>query len=108
MTYCVYYVTDITAVASVTIFICLRGTAGNEDAKRLHNHLMDNYNRLVRPVSNSSERLTVKLGLKLSQLIGVVRSLCADIANTYIKRLRWLSWTSSWLPTNLMVKGSIL
>ena len=49
----------------------------NEDAKRLYKNLMSNYNKLIRPVSNSSESLTVKLGLKLSQLIGVVCSNCS-------------------------------
>lgn len=44
----------------------------NPDAKRLYDDLLSNYNRLIRPVGNNSDRLTVKLGLKLSQLIDVV------------------------------------
>ncbi|CAN7985614.1 unnamed protein product, partial [Ixodes hexagonus] len=44
---------------------------GNPDAKRLYDDLMSSYNRLIRPVSNNSDRLTVKMGLKLSQLIDV-------------------------------------
>jgi nicotinic acetylcholine receptor len=47
----------------------------NPDAKRLYDDLLSNYNRLIRPVSNNSETLTVWLGLKLSQLIEVVSSL---------------------------------
>lgn len=47
----------------------------NPDAKRLYDDLLSSYNRLIRPVGNNSDRLTVKLGLKLSQLIDVV-SLC--------------------------------
>ena len=47
---------------------------GNPDAKRLYDDLLSNYNRLIRPVSNNSEKLTVRLGLKLSQLIDVVCS----------------------------------
>ena len=49
---------------------CVRG--GNPDAKRLYDDLLSNYNKLVRPVLNVSEAVTVKLKLKLSQLIAVV------------------------------------
>ena len=45
---------------------------GNPDAKRLYDDLLSDYNKLVRPVSNVSEVVTVKLKLKLSQLIAVV------------------------------------
>lgn len=41
----------------------------NPDAKRLYDDLLSNYNRLIRPVVNHTETLTVWLGLKLSQLI---------------------------------------
>ena len=47
---------------------------GNPDAKRLYDDLLSNYNKLVRPVVNVSEAVTVRLKLKLSQLIDVVRS----------------------------------
>ena len=47
---------------------------GNPDAKRLYDDLLANYNRLIRPVGNNSDRLTVKMGIKLSQLIDVVSS----------------------------------
>ena len=43
----------------------------NPDAKRLYDDLLSNYNRLIRPVPNNTQKLTVKLGLKLSQLIDV-------------------------------------
>lgn len=49
------------------------GILGNPDSKRLYDDLLSNYNRLIRPVGNNSDRLTVKMGLKLSQLIDVVR-----------------------------------
>ena len=47
-------------------------TTANPHAKRLYDDLLANYNRLIRPVSNNTDKLTVKLGLKLSQLIDVV------------------------------------
>jgi len=45
---------------------------GNEHAKRLYTDLMEDYDKLIRPVNNDSETLTVKLGLRLTQLLGVV------------------------------------
>ena len=50
-------------------------SGGNPDAKRLYDDLLSNYNKLVRPVVNVSEAVTVRLKLKLSQLIDVVRFL---------------------------------
>ena len=44
-------------------------TAGNPDAKLLYDELLADYNRLIRPVANASETVTVKLGIRLSQLI---------------------------------------
>lgn len=44
----------------------------NPDAKRLYDDLLSHYNRLIRPVSNNSEVVTVRLGLHLSQLIDLV------------------------------------
>lgn len=46
----------------------------NPDAKRLYDDLLSNYNRLIRPVSNNTDTVLVKLGLRLSQLIELVRS----------------------------------
>ena len=47
---------------------------GNPDAKRLYDDRLrkSEYNKLIRPVSNNLHQLTVKLGLRLSQLIDVV------------------------------------
>ncbi|XP_018495903.1 acetylcholine receptor subunit alpha-like 1 [Galendromus occidentalis] len=56
---------------------------------------MSSYNRLIRPVGNNSDRLTVKMGLKLSQLIDV--NLRSQIMTTNVwvnqewsdHKLRW-------------------
>ncbi len=50
----------------------IKGVAANPDAKRLYDDLLSNYNKLVRPVVNVSDAVTVRLKLKLSQLIDVV------------------------------------
>lgn len=44
----------------------------NPDAKRLYDDLLSTYNRLIRPVSNNTDTILVKLGLRLSQLIDLV------------------------------------
>ena len=49
--------------------------SGNPDAKRLYDDLLSNYNKLVRPVSNGTEAVTVHQKLKLSQLIAEVNNL---------------------------------
>lgn len=46
--------------------------AGNPDAKRLYDDLLSNYNRLIRPVSNNTQTVLVKLGLRLSQIMELV------------------------------------
>ncbi|XP_043287870.1 acetylcholine receptor subunit alpha-like 2 [Venturia canescens] len=43
--------------------------SANPDAKRLYDDLLSNYNRLIRPVTNNTDTVIVKLGLRLSQLI---------------------------------------
>lgn len=54
--------------------------AGNPDAKRLYDDLLSNYNKLVRPVVNTSDVLKVSIKLKLSQLIDVVcANECLDV-----------------------------
>lgn len=46
----------------------------NEDAKRLFDDIMSGYNRLKRPVDKPNKVLTIKLKLRLSQIIDVVAS----------------------------------
>lgn len=57
--------------------------AGSPDAKRLYDDLLSNYNKLVRPVVNVTDVLTVRIKLKLSQLIDVVSR---TFSNFYLKR----------------------
>jgi hypothetical protein len=49
--------------------------ASSFDAKRLYDDLLTGYNRLIRPVGNNTEKLTVYMGLKLTQILDVVVSL---------------------------------
>ena len=54
------------------ILILIIVQLANSDAKRLYDDLINGYNRLVRPVGNNSEKLTVYMGLKLTQILDVV------------------------------------
>jgi hypothetical protein len=57
------------------LLLLLPLAAGNPDAKRLYDDLLSNYNRLIRPVANNTDKITVKMGLKLSQLVDLVSKL---------------------------------
>ncbi|KAF0304275.1 Acetylcholine receptor subunit alpha-like [Amphibalanus amphitrite] len=48
-----------------------RPAGANSDASRLYDDLLSNYNKLVRPVVNNTDKLQVFIKLKLSQLIDV-------------------------------------
>jgi len=63
------------AVMLSLLFVTWRHLASaNPDAKRLYDDLLrkKKYNRLMRPVADHGHNLTVKIDLKLSQLIDVV------------------------------------
>lgn len=57
---------------SAVVLAMLKGGQCNPDVKRLFDDLMNGYNSIIRPVSNNSDRLEVKMGIRLSQLIDVV------------------------------------
>ena len=61
---------------------------GNPHAKRLYDDLLKKggYNKLIRPVANNTEALIVKFGLKLSQILDVVR-VYVNSCKTKTKRL---------------------
>ena len=63
---------NLVAVLLLIILGAIPKIGANPDAKRLYDDLLSNYNRLIRPVSNNSEIVNVRLGLKLSQLIDLV------------------------------------
>ena len=56
----------------ICAFYSITNTSANADVKRLYDDLMSSYNSLIRPVGNISDRVIVKVGVKLSQLVDVV------------------------------------
>lgn len=65
----------------VIIVSLLTVVDANPDAKRLYDDLLSNYNRLIRPVSNNTDTVLVKLGLRLSQLIDLVSVMSQCLVN---------------------------
>lgn len=68
----------------------IKSPEANPDAKRLYDDLLSNYNRLIRPVVNNSETLTVWLGLKLSQLMEVNLKNQVMTTNLWVPQVRFL------------------
>lgn len=64
-----------TSMLFILLVTTVTTISANPDAKRLYDDLLSNYNRLIRPVSNNTEVVMVKLGLRLSQLIELVSHL---------------------------------
>lgn len=62
----------ILTVIIVTIFATVKEIQCNEDAKRLYDDLMVNYNRHRRPANSPSEPVHINIRLRLSQIIDVV------------------------------------
>ena len=62
------------AMLAPMFILWLGPVLASPDAKRLYDDLLrkSGYNKLIRPVSNTSNTLVVKLGLRLTQIIDVV------------------------------------
>ncbi|KAJ8919006.1 hypothetical protein NQ315_016910 [Exocentrus adspersus] len=69
----------------------------NPDAKRLYDDLLSNYNRLIRPVINHTETLTVWLSLKLSQLIEMNLKNQIMTTNLWVVQ-KWSDYKLRWDP----------
>ncbi|KAG8199966.1 hypothetical protein JTE90_006211 [Oedothorax gibbosus] len=66
-------------------------------AKRLHDDLLSDYNRLIRPVGNHSHKVTVHLGLKLSQLIDINLKHQVMTTNVWVEQT-WHDYKLQWDP----------
>ncbi|XP_033749540.1 acetylcholine receptor subunit alpha-like 1 isoform X2 [Pecten maximus] len=69
----------------------------SDDAKRLYHDLLveRHYNKLIRPVSNSSDKLVVKMGIRLSQLIDVDEKNQIMTTNVWLRQ-EWYDYKLSW------------
>ncbi|VDN04756.1 unnamed protein product [Thelazia callipaeda] len=71
----------------------------NEDAKRLHDDLMVNYNKHRRPASEPNKPITIKLKLRLSQIIDVHEIDQIMTCSVWLKQV-WVDKKLSWDPKN--------
>ncbi|XP_055618524.1 acetylcholine receptor subunit alpha-like isoform X3 [Toxorhynchites rutilus septentrionalis] len=85
------------AVSGFLFFSFSAVCAGNPDAKRLYDDLLSNYNKLVRPVVNVTDALTVKIKLKLSQLIDVNLKNQIMTTNLWVEQT-WYDYKLKWEP----------
>ncbi|XP_055335166.1 acetylcholine receptor subunit alpha-like 1 isoform X2 [Paramacrobiotus metropolitanus] len=83
--------------------ILIQSASANADAKRLYDDLLSTYNRLIRPVGNNTERLTVKMGLRLSQLIDVDEKNQIMTVNVWVRQ----EWNDSKLKWNPREYGGV-
>ncbi|GAB6031197.1 Acetylcholine Receptor [Chamberlinius hualienensis] len=109
MSSCALFVTIISfTFTNIIVFV-----SSNPDAKRLYDDLLSNYNRLIRPVSNNSEMVTVRLGLKLSQLIDLNLKNQIMTSNVWMLQV-WSDYKLTWEPeeyggvTHLYVPSELL
>ncbi|KAB0801728.1 hypothetical protein PPYR_03914 [Photinus pyralis] len=89
------------AYVSVLLYghVCaaLKQIEATPDTKRLYDDLLSNYNRLIRPVVNNSETLTVWMGLKLSQLIEMNLKNQIMTTNLWVLQ-KWVDYKLRWDP----------
>jgi len=82
---------------TVIVLFMVSGSCGNPDAKRLYDDLLSNYNKLVRPVVNVTDAVTVRLKLKLSQLIDVNLRNQIMTTNLWVEQ-SWMDYKMCWDP----------
>uniref|UniRef100_A0A915PMI5 Uncharacterized protein n=1 Tax=Setaria digitata TaxID=48799 RepID=A0A915PMI5_9BILA len=70
---------------------------GNEDAKRLYDDLMVNYNKHRRPAPGPNKPITIRLKLRLSQIIDVHEIDQIMTCSVWLKQV-WIDNKLSWNP----------
>nr|AWJ68157.1 putative nicotinic acetylcholine receptor 6 [Hirudo verbana] len=87
----------LTLTLDIFVLILLRNTLGSPDSKRLYDDLLkkSGYNKLIRPVGNNSDTLTVKIGLRLSQIIDVDEKNQIMTTNVWLDQ-QWFDYRLTW------------
>ena len=96
----------VVVAAVILTYTWCRLASANPDAKRLYDDLLfqNDYNVLIRPVSNHKNNLTVEINLKLSALVDVVsfiRPLHSVVSLICPERdpTVWTRWHRAIIPT---------
>ncbi|KAL1243937.1 Acetylcholine receptor subunit alpha-like [Trichinella spiralis] len=71
----------------------------SEHARRLFQDILTGYNKLLRPVQNTSDAVTVKVKLRLSQLLDVHEKNQIITTNIWIKQV-WTDSNINWDPND--------
>ncbi|XP_077989125.1 neuronal acetylcholine receptor subunit alpha-2-like [Glandiceps talaboti] len=83
------------ARTALTLFLSLKVCLAAEAEERLFTRLFHGYNKLVRPVRNVSDGLTVAFGLSISQLINVDERNQIMTTNVWLKQ-EWIDYRLRW------------
>ncbi|CAF0824766.1 unnamed protein product [Brachionus calyciflorus] len=75
----------------------IQTSLGLEDEKKLQEHLISNYNRLVRPVEKNTDILDLKLGLKLIQILDIDEKNQILLTKVWVKHI-WKDINLRWNP----------
>uniref|UniRef100_A0A668RMF0 Cholinergic receptor, nicotinic, beta 1 (muscle) like n=1 Tax=Oreochromis aureus TaxID=47969 RepID=A0A668RMF0_OREAU len=74
----------------ISLLLLLQMVWASETERRLHQKLFENYNMKVRPAHYWEEKVTVRVGMTLSQLVSLV--------NEQHKQCAWTDYRLSWNP----------
>uniref|UniRef100_A0A3B5LF97 Acetylcholine receptor subunit beta n=1 Tax=Xiphophorus couchianus TaxID=32473 RepID=A0A3B5LF97_9TELE len=81
----------------ICCILCFTSTGASETERRLHEKLFQDYNVKVRPARHWKERVTVRVGMTLSQLIGLNEKNSEMTTNVFMN-LNWTDYRLSWKP----------
>eukprot|EP00111_Clytia_hemisphaerica_P023354 TCONS_00068759-protein len=71
----------------------------DDDEMRLVSHLLNNYNKEVRPVQNKSDAVQVIFGMAYTQLLDLEEKNQVLVSNVWI-RMRWFNHLLKWDPSD--------
>ncbi|XP_056225127.1 cholinergic receptor, nicotinic, beta 1 (muscle) like isoform X2 [Seriola aureovittata] len=77
--------------------LCLTFTGASETERRLHQKLFQNYNMKVRPARYWEEKVMVRVGMTLSQLVSLNEKNGEMTTNVFMN-LEWTDYRLSWTP----------
>ncbi|XP_048475933.1 acetylcholine receptor subunit beta [Rhincodon typus] len=81
------------------LMVTRAGVSASETEKRLLNKLFDSYNPNVRPAQTADEKVTVRVGMTLSQLISLNEK-DEEMTTNVFMNLAWMDYRLRWDPKN--------
>uniref|UniRef100_UPI0037E989B7 cholinergic receptor, nicotinic, beta 1 (muscle) like n=1 Tax=Semicossyphus pulcher TaxID=241346 RepID=UPI0037E989B7 len=85
------------ALIIVCSFLSLTLTGASETERKLHQKLFQNYNMKVRPARSWEEKVMVRVGMTLSQLVSLNEKNEEMTTNVFMN-LAWTDYRLSWTP----------